>query len=161
MTQQIKDENGNVIGLRGVGGDGKNISILNNGQVINNSIDNVSTSWGRETKSNGLDVSAKKETERLRTLSYPSAGGNNHYVRFNININEESKLITRTLVQSTPVNNIEQNRISRDLTSGAAAGTYGGVAGIATGASTGLMLKKLLGAKGATVAAITLSLIHI
>lgn len=84
--------------------------------------------------------------ERVRSATYPLNGGNNHYIRFFINLSEESKLIQLGKVSVSKTADLTgQNRPFQNTTDQRSVDTAVNAAGIVTG--TGLVaatgLKKL------------------
>lgn len=80
--------------------------------------------------------------DRVRSVTYPLSGGNSHYIRFSINLNEESKLIRLNQVGVDGNADLsDQNRLSRNLNSQDAVNS---ALTIATGYAGGM-----LGAAGA------------
>ena len=107
-------------------------------------------SWGNETRgvkltanysNEGRNYSKKSETpgtdvyggDRVRSYEYPLNKNNDHYVKFSINLTEESRLIKRGQVNVIGnADNSEQNRINTNTTiSSAGGGLATGAAGIA------------------------------
>lgn len=86
--------------------------------------------------------------DRVRSLTYPLNGGNNHYVRFSINLSEESRLVKYKQVGvDGNVDQTDQNRLNRNLVTQDAvnaAGTVAGAyAGFKVGSAAGAALKNL------------------
>jgi hypothetical protein len=72
----------------------------------------------------------------VRSLRYPMKDEGDHFIRFFINLNEESKLIKRNIVSTTGyVDNRDQNRANTNTTDINAIETAGAVAGGAVGAN--------------------------
>lgn len=82
----------------------------------------------------GMDSKSTSD-KRIRTLKYPLQGGNDHYVRFYINVNEESRLIkVDKVAHMGATDNSEQNRANRNLSSEQAIKTGAAVVGGVQGA---------------------------
>lgn len=132
MSSPIYDEQGNVIGTKS----GSDMSMLSTaGQIrsmptiyeSNNNI-NPDTLDTYNISSGGVD-----------NLTYPSNGGNSHFIRFYINLNEESRLIKNNVMEVIgDANYAEQNRSFQNQTSAEALKAGGAVAGTLAGASMGI-----------------------
>ena len=132
MSSPIYDENGNVIGTKS----GSDMSMLSTaGQIrsmptiyeSNNNI-NPDTLDTYNISSGGVD-----------NLTYPSNGGNSHFIRFYINLNEESRLIKNNVMEVVgDANYAEQNRSFQNQTSAEALKVGGTVAGTLAGLSMGI-----------------------
>ena len=104
------------------------------------------------TTTDSVNTAASTQGDnRIRTLQYPIAGGNSHYVRFYINVNEESRLIKNKVVGTTgPVDNSQQSRANRNQASADAINAAGATVGAIKGAQlasgwSAYGLKKLFG----------------
>lgn len=85
--------------------------------------------------------------DRVRSLTYPINGGNSHFVRFSINLNEESRLIKSGQVAITGDANLSgQNRSFQNQTSQDAINAVGTVGGAYVGAQVGTVAGKAAGA---------------
>jgi hypothetical protein len=86
------------------------------------------------------------EVQKIKSARYPLAGTGSHFVRFYINLNEESKLIADNVIGTTGyVDNTQQNRANRDDVSIDALRTAGQVAGTVAGAKVGANLGSAVG----------------
>lgn len=89
---------------------------------------------------------ATKAGDRVRSATYPLNGGNSHYIRFFINLNEESKLIRLNKVgidkttDLTGQNRSSQNSTSQDALTAALVGA-GAAVGANIAASTAVATK--------------------
>ena len=96
-------------------------------------------------------VDQTQNDDRIRVLKYPLAGGNSHYVRFTINVNEESRLIKNKVVTTTgQVDNSEQSRANRGTQTAETISRGTAVVGAIQGAQIGSAwgahsLKKMFG----------------
>lgn len=78
---------------------------------------------------------------RIRVLRYPMNSENDHYVRFSININEESRLTRQSgMVTSGYVNMTDQNRLNRNNSSKDAIQVGAAIAGAVKGTQFGASL---------------------
>lgn len=85
--------------------------------------------------------------DRVRSLTYPLNGGNNHYVRFSINLSEESRLIkTKQVGVDGNADLSDQNRSFRNETSQDAINAVGTVGGAYIGMQAGSVAGKAAGA---------------
>lgn len=77
--------------------------------------------------------------EKIRNVQYPAQGGNDHFVRFFINVNEESRLIKYKLVEfdQNPIDNTNQNRASQNSQTTESVVKGSAAAGALAGASLG------------------------
>lgn len=95
--------------------------------------------------------------DRVRSVTYPLSGGNSHYIRFSINLNEESKLIRLNQVGvDGNVDMSEQNRAFKNQTSQDAINTVATVGSAYLGSQLGAAGAKLLfkGKPGAGAASV-------
>lgn len=84
-------------------------------------------------------------SDRVRSLTYPLNGGNTHYVRFSINLSEESKLVKLNQVEVTGDADLSgQNRSFRNQTDQGAINTAATVASAYAGSQLGAAGAKLL-----------------
>lgn len=102
----------------------------------------VNTATGTSTTNNVNSNSAPQEGDnRIRVLRYPMNGGNDHFVRFEININEESRLTRQSrMTTSGYVDNTDQNRANRNNSSKEAIQAGVAVAGAIKGTQLGAAL---------------------
>ena len=85
--------------------------------------------------------------DRVRSLTYPLNGGNNHYVRFFVNLNEESRLVKSKQVGVEGNADLsDQNRSFRNQTSQDAINAVGTVGGAYVGFQAGTVAGKAAGA---------------
>lgn len=114
---------------------------------------NTDGTWDSSVRSSPAD-----ESSRIRNLKYPLAGGNSHFVRFFINVAEESKLVRTNKVATTGyVDYSEQDRAFKNQTSadalttgaGIAAGTALASVGGSTAVRSASAVKALFKSKGA------------
>lgn len=132
MSSPIYDEQGNVIGTKS----GSDTSMLSTaGQIrsmptiyeSNNNL-NPDTLDTYNISSGGVD-----------NLTYPATGGNSHFIRFYINLNEESRLIKNNVMEVVgDANYAEQNRSFQNQTSAEALKAGGAVAGTLAGTALGI-----------------------
>ena len=101
----------------------------------------------RPSTYNSADAYPLAGGDRVRSLIYPQSGGNNHYVRFSINLNEESRLIKSKQVGIVGDANLsDQNRAFRNQTSQDAINAVGTVGGAYVGMQAGTVAGKAAGA---------------
>lgn len=122
MSNLIYDESGNVIGIN----NGSNDPFIYN------------------TKTNSTTVYGENQTapsmNQIMSYRYPLQGGNNHYVRFYINLNEESKLLSnfdRVIANKGYVDNTDQDRANKNTPSAKAITT--GIETVGAIAATSLL----------------------
>ena len=120
----------------------------------------------RPSTYNSADAYPLAGGDRVRSLIYPQNGGNNHYVRFSINLNEESRLIKSKQVGIVGDANLsDQMRLNRNMQTqdafngaGAILGAYGGakVTGAIVGKNAAALKNLFKGKFGQTAAVGTL-----
>jgi hypothetical protein len=71
----------------------------------------------------------------IRDLCYPIVRNNNHYVKFYINVDEESRFMKEERLQATTIDNSDQNRLNGNNSSGTAVTTGVALGGAVMGAS--------------------------
>ncbi len=132
MSSPIYDEQGNVIGTKS----GSDTSMLSTAGQIR-SMPTIYES-NNNINSNELD-SYKLSYGGVDNLTYPSVGGNSHFIRFYVNLNEESRLIQNNVMEVIgDANYAEQNRSFQNQTSAEALKAGGTVAGALAGLSMGI-----------------------
>jgi len=95
------------------------------------------------TTYNSADIKPLAGADRVKTLQYPVNGNNNHYVRFFINIVEESRLLVDKMVETTgPVDLSDQDRAFRNQTSQEAITAGATVGGALLGAKAGIAVRQ-------------------
>lgn len=132
-----------------INSNGKNVGTVNGSEAeYPSEMIRGSNAASNPSKYNSADKYPLAGGDRVRSLIYPQSGGNNHYVRFSINLNEESRLIKSNQVEVTGDANLsEQNRLNRNLQTqdaiNAAGTAVGAYAGLKAGAAAGTALKNL------------------
>lgn len=92
-----------------------------------------------DTKPTSTQVPPVSGGFKVRSYNYPLNSENDHYVLFNINLTEESRLIkSKQITNYYPVDNSGQNRGNNNTTSNQAIG--GGVAAVGAAASAPLII---------------------
>lgn len=144
MSDVIYDNNGEVIGTKS--------------GSVNTTADNIRSmptiyeSVNKLERTDSLELSAKG----VDNLTYPLNGGNSHFIRFYINVNEESRLIKENKVGVIgDANYSEQNRPFQNQTSESAIKTGITAVGTIAGASLALESRRIQGAfrgKGTAIA---------
>lgn len=96
-------------------------------------------------------VSKNANDQKIRALQYPISGGNSHFVRFFVHVNEESRLIKNKIVETDgPVDNSNQNRANKGTATNESISTTMAIGGAALGGKVGAewssyKIKKLFG----------------
>ena len=132
MSSPIYDEQGNVIGTKS----GSDTSMLSTAGQIRS----MPTIYESNNNLNPDETdSYKLSSGGVDNLTYPSTGGNSHFIRFYINLNEESRLIKNNVMEVVgDANYAEQNRSFQNQTSAEALQKGAAVAGTLAGASLGI-----------------------
>jgi hypothetical protein len=129
MSTPIYDEQGNVIGT-------KSGSTMTDMQTAGR-IRSMPTIY--ESVDTDLSADFKMSAGGVDDLTYPMAGGNSHFIRFYINLTEESRLVKNDVVATTGYADYsQQNRSFQNQTSAEAIKAGSAIAGGVAGASLGL-----------------------
>lgn len=132
-----------------INSNGQNVGTVNGSEAdYDTEIYRMTGGAVKATTYNSADKYPLAGGDRVRSLIYPQSGGNHHYVRFSINLNEESRLIKSKQVEITgDANQTDQNRLNRNLASqdaiNAAGTVVGAYAGAKAGVAAGAALKNL------------------
>ena len=150
MSSPIYDEQGNVIGTKS----GSDTSMLTQAGQIR-SMPTIYEAKN-DIQTDTLDVYSLS-SGGVKNLTYPMNGGNSHFIRFYINLTEESRLIKNNVMEVVgDANYLEQNRSFQNQTSAEALQTAAPIAGALAGASMGIdstnRIKKLFKGKISTIA---------
>ena len=98
-----------------INSNGKTAGIVN-GSEADYEVYPASGGTSRPSTYNSADKYPISGGDRVRSLTYPLNGGNNHFVRFSINLNEESRLIKQSQVAITGNADLsDQNRTNRNM----------------------------------------------
>lgn len=140
-----------------INSNGKNVGTVN-GSEAEYELYRESKGAVRPSTYNSADKYPLAGGDRVRSLTYPLNGGNNHFVRFSINLSEESRLIKSGQVGVTGDANLSgQNRSFQNQTSQDAINAVGTVGAAYVGAKVALgaasALKNLFSAKNLVVGA--------
>lgn len=140
----IYDTNGNVSGFENTPGD-ETITVAD-------SINTIDT-YAPETTEVVTDISTQRDPNIKRSMRYPLSPTNNHFVRFFINVDEESSMITQKQVEFSdrPVDYNEQNRTNTGSTATVEANIKAGTV-ILTGMVAAAAAKHLFAGKYQAIA---------
>jgi len=129
-----------------INSNGKNVGTVT-GPEADYEVSRASTGATRPSTYNSADSYPLAGGDRVRSLTYPLNGGNNHYVRFFVNLNEESRLVKSKQVGVDGNADLsDQNRSFRNQTSQDAINAVGTVGGAYVGFQAGTVAGKAAGA---------------
>lgn len=148
-----------------INSNGNNIGTLSGSEATYEVVSD-SSSLARSSLYNSADSYRYDPKTNVRSLTYPLNGGNTHYIRFSINLSEESKLIKLNQVEVTGDADLSgQNRSFRNQTDQGAINTaisigtaYAG--GMVGAAGAKLLFKSKIAGTGASTVASTLGFIR-
>lgn len=126
--------------------------------VSNTTVGNDATNYGNEGRHSISGVNEVSGGYRIKSYEYPLSKNNDHYVIFNINLTEESRLIkSRSVDVVGPVDNSGQNRNNTNTTTSQAVGGITTAAGAA--AASPVVAGALTSIFAATPAAAAISVV--